>query len=115
MTLDRLEGHVRNYDWGSPTALAEIRGIDPTGDVEAELWFGAHPTGSARLIGADRPLVDVVADDPTGELGAIVAARFGELPFLFKVLAVDRPLSLQTHPSAIAAVIADSGVLKDRD
>jgi len=37
-------------------------------------------------------------------LGAAAARRFrGELPFLFKVLAVAQPLSLQAHPSAARA------------
>ncbi len=32
-------------------------------------------------------------------LGDYTAARFGDLPFLFKVLAAETPLSIQVHPS----------------
>ena len=60
--------------------------------------MGAHPRGPSALEGGDT-LADLIARDPAAALGPDVAARFGELPFLFKVLAADRPLSLQAHPS----------------
>lgn len=63
--MDRLAGRLKHYDWGSATALADLRGIAPSGRPEAELWFDAP-----------------------------------HLPFLVKVLAVQRPLSLQVHPGA---------------
>lgn len=77
-------------------------GVAPTGEPQAELWLGAHPRGSSvlRRRGEERPLHEVIADDPVGELGADAIGWFGEqLPFLLKVLAVDQPLSLQTHPT----------------
>jgi mannose-6-phosphate isomerase len=41
-----------------------------------------------------------IAADPVGELGAECAARFGgRLPFLLKVLAAEKALSIQVHPS----------------
>ncbi len=49
----------------------------------------------------EQSLLDTLAADPEGQLGAAVVDRFGEcLPFLVKVLAADEPLSLQAHPSA---------------
>ncbi len=100
----RLHGWVQPYAWGSRAELARLQGrATPTAEPEAELWFGAHPRGPAVAEGIDgrrRPLHDVVADDPVGQLGADVAARFGPtLPYLLKVLAVEHPLSLQVHPS----------------
>ena len=77
-------------------------GVSPTGEPQAELWVGAHPRAPAvlRRGGIDRPLNEVIAADPSGELGAAVASSFGdELPFLLKILAVAQPLSLQTHPT----------------
>jgi mannose-6-phosphate isomerase len=45
-------------------------------------------------------LGELLRKDPGAVLGAAVAARFdGRLPFLFKVLAADRPLSIQVHPN----------------
>lgn len=103
-----LRGAVRTYAWGSRTAIAEFTGRpSPTMHPEAELWFGAHPGDPAMLKTDDgeRSLLDALHDDPEGQLGATVCARFGEtLPFLVKVLAADEPLSLQAHPSAAQAV-----------
>ena len=50
------------------------------------------------------PLDVLIARDPEGMLGAASAARFGPtLPYLLKVLAVQKPLSLQVHPTAAQA------------
>ena len=82
--MDRLVGWLRHYDWGSATALAALRGVEPSGRPEAELWFGSHWSAPATLADG-RPLAD------------------GDLPFLVKLLAADRPLSLQAHPDAATA------------
>ncbi len=103
--MHRLANTVRPYDWGSVTAIPAILGVEPTGEPAAELWMGTHPGAPSRLAGvdgrpADRTLADLVADDPEAALGADVARRTGpRLPFLFKVLAADRALSIQAHPS----------------
>lgn len=95
------------YAWGSRTAIADFVGKpSPTMHPEAELWFGAHPGDPAVLQTeeGERSLLEAVRDDPEGQLGPTVCARFGEtLPFLMKVLAADEPLSLQAHPSAAQA------------
>jgi mannose-6-phosphate isomerase len=102
--VDLLHGAVRTYAWGSRTAIAEFtQRPSPTAHPEAELWFGAHPGDPARLETEDgeQSLLDVIRDDPEGQLGAATRERFGDaLPFLAKVLAADEPLSLQAHPSA---------------
>lgn len=97
-----LVGTIQPYVWGSVDALPRILGVLPTGEAQAELWLGAHSRAPSvlRRGGMDRPLDQVIADDPVGELGADTAQSFGgELPFLLKILAVDQPLSLQTHPN----------------
>ena len=63
--MHQLAGRLKYYDWGSTTALADLRGIEPSGRPEAELWFDAD-----------------------------------DLPYLVKVLAVQRTLSIQAHPAA---------------
>ncbi|WP_068278826.1 mannose-6-phosphate isomerase, class I [Aldersonia kunmingensis] len=102
-----LHGALRSYAWGSRTALAELCGRpSPSAHPEAELWFGAHPADPAWIEGAEGKisLLDLITDDPDGQLGARVAPRFGKrLPFLFKLLAAEEPLSLQAHPSAAQA------------
>ncbi|MEU0495654.1 mannose-6-phosphate isomerase, class I [Mycobacterium sp. NPDC006124] len=102
--MDLLRGALRTYAWGSHTAIAEFTGRhSPTPHPEAELWLGAHPGDPAWLAGdgGERSLLDTIADDPDGQLGAATRQRFGDaLPFLAKVLAAEEPLSLQAHPSA---------------
>jgi len=95
----RLDNPVRAYDWGSPTRIPDLLGAEPDGTPAAELWLGAHPGAPSRVTGLDRTLDAVVAAAPHDVLGRRVADRFGpRLPFLLKVLAADRALSLQVHP-----------------
>ncbi|WP_433136180.1 mannose-6-phosphate isomerase, class I [Actinomadura nitritigenes] len=85
---------IRNYAWGSRTAIADLQGRpSPTAGPEAEVWIGAHPAAPSRLA------------DGTGLQAAIKADRAGllgpghdRLPFLLKILAVAKPLSIQVHP-----------------
>jgi mannose-6-phosphate isomerase len=101
--VDLLEPTVQRYAWGSHTAIAELQGRPaPTPLPEAELWMGAHPLAPSGLerAGVHTTLDSVIAADPVGELGAACAARFGgRLPFLLKVLAAEKALSIQVHPS----------------
>lgn len=98
--MELIEGVVRNYDWGSLTAIPELLGRPGTGEPWAELWLGAHPAAPAKVGARAEPLDRLIAADPVAALGPAVASRFGRLPFLLKVLAAAEPLSLQAHPSA---------------
>ncbi|GAA3135581.1 mannose-6-phosphate isomerase, class I [Planomonospora alba] len=97
-----LANPVKDYAWGSRTDIAALTGRPvPAPGPEAEMWLGAHPAGPSLLAGQDRSLAAAVAADPHGQLGEAVLARFGaRLPYLMKLIAVARPLSLQVHPSA---------------
>ena len=103
----RLDGTVQHYAWGSRETLATLRGRPvPSDSPEAELWFGAHPRGPSRLLDGSSPeaLDAAIARAPTAMLGAAGIVRFGRrLPFLLKILAIEQPLSLQVHPSAVQA------------
>jgi mannose-6-phosphate isomerase len=57
------------------------------------------------IIAAQRSLRDAIDSDKATLLGAKVAERFGELPFLFKVLCAAQPLSIQVHPNKQASEI----------
>ncbi|MGY0234539.1 mannose-6-phosphate isomerase, class I [Longispora urticae] len=101
--MERLTGVIRPYAWGSRHALATLQGRPvPSEGPEAEFWLGAHPGDPSAL---DRGRLDeLIAADPVGVLGEESAAEFGpRLPFLFKVLAAEEPLSLQAHPDAAHA------------
>ncbi|WP_313082111.1 mannose-6-phosphate isomerase [Atlantibacter sp.] len=105
--MQKLINSVQNYAWGSKTALTELYGIaNPDNLPMAELWMGAHPKSSSKIEGQDgslHALRDVIDADKSTLLGDAVAARFGELPFLFKVLCADQPLSIQVHPNKQAS------------
>ncbi|GAA0434805.1 mannose-6-phosphate isomerase, class I [Acrocarpospora corrugata] len=99
--MDLLTNPIKDYAWGSRTAIAALTGRSAAGP-EAELWLGAHPSGPSLLSrgGPGIALHDVIAADPVAELGTEVIGRFGErLPYLLKLIAVDRALSMQVHPS----------------
>ena len=68
--------------------------------------MGAHPSAPSAVQrpGGATTLDAVIAADPVGELGADCAAEFGgRLPFLLKVLAAEKALSIQVHPSRAQA------------
>jgi len=98
-----LDNAIQNYAWGSRTAIAELLGRPtPSAEPEAELWIGAHPKAPSRIAEpkGKGTLDRAIQDDPVGLLGSEVCDRFGnELPFLFKVLAAQEPLSIQAHPN----------------
>ncbi|MCP3963288.1 MAG: mannose-6-phosphate isomerase, class I [bacterium] len=102
LTIHPLRNQIQAYSWGSRSALAELLGRPvPAEEPQAELWMGAHPRApsSIRVEGIWRSLADVVAERPEELLGRRVVERHGrELPFLFKVLAAERALSIQAHP-----------------
>ena len=97
--MQRLEGAIRKYDWGSTSSIPSMLGCAEDGTPWAELWLGAHPSAPSVVGETRTPLDELIAADPAAQLGTVVADRFGSLPFLFKVLAAAAPLSLQAHPS----------------
>ncbi len=102
VSIAKLDNPVKHYAWGSREWLARLQGrAAPTAEPEAELWIGDHPAGPSRVIepGNTLPLSDWIARDREAVLGPGRA----ELPFLAKLLAVDRPLSIQVHPDAARA------------
>ncbi|QGU87435.1 mannose-6-phosphate isomerase [Erwinia sorbitola] len=106
--MQKLINSLQNYAWGSKTALTEMYGVkNPSQQPMAELWMGAHPKSSSQVMVDGRPhsLRELIDADKAGLLGAEVAERFGELPFLFKVLCAEQPLSIQVHPSKAAAEV----------
>ncbi len=99
----RLSCPVKNYDWGSVSALPALLGQPVDGEPHAELWVGAHPSApslATDTVGCCVPLDKLLESDPP--LLRAGCARAPGLPLL-KVLAADRPLSLQVHPDSMRA------------
>ncbi|ADP84048.1 mannose-6-phosphate isomerase, class I [Pseudofrankia inefficax] len=84
-----LFGQVQHYAWGSPDAIYDLLGEAPSGEPAAELWLGTHPVAPSDCddAGRRRPAAELV----------------GQLPFLLKVLAAEKALSLQVHPDRAQA------------
>lgn len=96
-----LDGVIRRYAWGSATAIPQLLGQVPDGEPVAELWLGAHPDDPAGVPGLDTTLDKLIAADPPALLGTRVTEAFdGQLPFLVKILAAAKALSIQVHPTA---------------
>lgn len=84
--MRRLHHTSRDYDWGSRDDIPRFLG-EPSGDRPvAEVWMGTHQLGASTV------------DTEDGEVP--LAALTGELPFMLKLLAASRPLSIQVHPDA---------------
>jgi len=66
----------------------------------AELWFGAHSSGSSLVTDSDATLHSRISEHPGEYLGNDVIQVFGaRLPFMLKLIAIERPLSIQVHPN----------------
>ncbi|MDR3334225.1 MAG: mannose-6-phosphate isomerase, class I [Treponema sp.] len=100
--MKRLNNPIKHYAWGSPEWIPQFMGqVNPGGRPWAEVWMGIHPEGPSET--EEGTLSALINQDPAYYVGAAVAECFGTLPFLFKLLAAERPLSIQAHPSLIQA------------
>ncbi|MBT3312507.1 MAG: mannose-6-phosphate isomerase, class I [Desulfobacterales bacterium] len=100
-----LKNTIQEYAWGSYTAINELLGKGPgdkTDKPQAELWMGAHPKAPSlvKYKGKWVSLSEIIIENQQNILGDEVNSKFdGKLPYLFKVLAAAKPLSIQAHPS----------------
>ena len=89
MTLFRLINEPKAYAWGSLELIPALKRIDSNGQPQAEIWFGSHRLDPSEV------------DD---HIGGNLLERIGELPYLVKLLAAAKPLSIQAHPSKKRAI-----------
>lgn len=121
----RLKCKAQNYAWGKPCADSLVAQLlftsqeqQPTAtqqqDRFAELWMGTHPSAPSLI--AENLSVEKNNNNNNTEttlpslkelltpanLGRSHQATFGrthvDLPYLFKVLSIDKALSIQSHP-----------------
>ncbi|CAG9862507.1 unnamed protein product [Phyllotreta striolata] len=99
---------VQNYDWGkigleSKVALLS-RGNDSKFEIcdktpYAELWMGTHVNGPSIIKETGQHL-SAYLEENVEALGRKTAETFhDQLPFLLKVLSINKALSIQIHPS----------------
>jgi mannose-6-phosphate isomerase len=106
-TIGLMENTIQEYEWGSYTAIANLLGKKVPSDVpQAELWMGAHPKASSKVVcnGQLVSLQELILKHPEDILGENIAKKFdNQLPYLFKILAASKPLSIQAHPNLTQA------------
>ncbi|MDV7103381.1 mannose-6-phosphate isomerase, class I [Vibrio sp. TH_r3] len=103
-----MQNVIQDYAWGSRTSINQLFGIDnPNNGPQAEIWMGAHPNGCSKITENNEVqlLSDFINLDKSGILTIGTDTQFGELPYLFKVLAAESALSIQVHPSKEQAEI----------
>ena len=94
--MEKLKCSPMNYDWGKVGSesvvfdlLVKSGAKDlPQSECYGELWMGDHPK----------------APSTTSEGKRVSEFLEEDIPFLFKVLSIKKPLSLQSHPSKEEAV-----------
>ncbi len=96
--LVELSNTPRPYEWGDSHSLSTWQGRPPASGPEAELWLGTHPGSEAQVVSSragetSEPLSSWLAHQGLGS----------ELPFLTKLLAAGKPLSIQVHPTKAQA------------
>ncbi|KAG5527922.1 hypothetical protein RHGRI_028749 [Rhododendron griersonianum] len=142
--VHRLRCSVQNYDWGRIGSLSRVARMFSSNsglqideaDPYAEFWMGTHESGPSYVVestntSSNNNGVSVVGsahggsgvslkswiDENPNVLGDEVVEKWGvTLPFLFKVLSVAKPLSIQAHPNKELAGIlhkARPDVFKD--
>lgn len=122
--LRPLECAAQSYAWGkigSDSLVGRLKN-EQTSDFEieedkpyAELWIGTHPNGMSQIVlppkdGESEPrktsLVEYVQSNPDMHLGVEgvhEASQDYDLTFLFKVLSIEKVLSIQAHPDKYLA------------
>ena len=88
-----LHAQLKHDDWGVPGALSHALGREPSGSPEAEIWWGNHP------------LAECAISTPSGfeDLPTWLEKTETDFRLLVKLLAAERPLSIQVHPSKAQA------------
>lgn len=103
-----LQGVVQHYAWGGFHYIPDLLNqASPVQEPCAELWLGAHPRGMAQVQRPGEestPLEALIKQAPANILGKATAERFAnQIPYLLKVLDVDKMLSIQAHPNKTEA------------
>ena len=89
----KLYNQIKHYEWGSHESIPHFLGFENSEDLPcAEMWMGTHSGAPSQ-----------VQPDGNNKNRVNLADISGDLPFLFKLLAADKPLSIQAHPNLLQA------------
>ncbi|KAF9241651.1 RmlC-like cupin domain-containing protein [Melanogaster broomeanus] len=107
----RIAPTLQKYGWGKIGNDSRVAQLAAGADLPnfvldettpyAELWMGTHVTSPSGVVGSRLNLPKTLAANPH-LIGSRVSDKFptsnGNLPFLFKVLSINKALSIQIHP-----------------
>ena len=95
----KLKCSCQNYDWGqyannSLVATALRKNGEEVDEKKkyAEYWMGTHPNGPSKII---KDNIEILLSEEIN----------GQLSYLFKILSINKPLSIQLHPEKTFAEI----------
>jgi mannose-6-phosphate isomerase len=99
MDVVKITAQMKSYPWGGFDFIQDLVG-QPKKDGEAigELWMGVHPNGPSRVPSSDNLLLSEFLSKNKNFLG-----KHEAFPFLLKVMAIEKPLSIQCHPNRAQA------------
>ena len=103
----KLKGKVQHYAWGGFDYIPSLLGFSNAAHQPcAEYWMGAHISASSELLidNQNVSLHQVIKENPSETITDKVFQKFGELPYLLKILDVKDMLSIQVHPTKAEAV-----------
>ncbi|KAF9538535.1 mannose-6-phosphate isomerase [Agrocybe pediades] len=102
---------TQQYDWGRTGRSSKVAEFAEASQIPgfkvdesapyAELWMGTHTKSPSHVRSSNQVLSEYLAKQPELLGGSIVQefdAGNGNLPFLFKVLSIEKALSIQSHP-----------------
>lgn len=105
----QLQCTCNNYPWGrvgEASLSARLCSKTPNTGFKienqpyAEMWMGDYPVQPAKSLKTGEELHKIVDEDKEGLLGKNVMEKFGGvLPFLPKILSIQKALELQIHPN----------------
>lgn len=106
-----LKCAVQTYHWGKRGINSIVADLMKTANADfvldedkpyAELWMGTHKNGPSYLKDTGISLQKYIQEN-TNVLGNNIEMQdFGtDLPFLFKVLSINKALSIQVHPDKV--------------
>lgn len=97
-----LENPIKNYHWGMMNGISQKFGIAIKEKKQAEMWMGAHPNSSSMILDGDKKtsLKEYLEKFPKDFFQENINEKFNnQIPFLFKILCIAEPLSIQCHPN----------------
>lgn len=105
----KLSNAIQNYAWGSTDGISSLTGIENPDMVPmAELWMGTHYSAPSKVMQSSPEDQETLQDIVQSDLRRVNQSGTGDrqgLPYLFKLISVASPLSLQVHPTVEQAII----------